>query len=103
MPFTRSILVSAFLATLLIGCKKAETPTAPTPTVSDSVAAPVSSLPMSDGKLSPAPSSVTSSSGNSSGPTQASSKELTKFEESTQMPLPGQVNNHSTVDPLEKK
>ena len=29
MAYTRSILVSAFLAILLIGCKKAETPPVP--------------------------------------------------------------------------
>lgn len=101
MPFTRSILVSAFLAILLIGCKKAETP--PAPTMEDSVAAPASSLPPSDGNLSPAPPSTTSSSGDASGPTQVNPKELSKHEESTQMPMPGQANNHSTIEPVEKK
>jgi hypothetical protein len=100
MPFTRSILVSAFLATLLIGCKKAETP--PAPTMGGSVAAPESALPPSDSKL-PATPSVTSSSGNANGPAQTDSKELTKQQESTDMPLSGQANNHSTTDPVEKK
>ncbi len=99
MLFTRSILVSAFLAILLIGCKKADTP--PAPTMGGSVAAPEASLPPSDGKL---PStSGTSSSGNASGPAQTDSKELTKQQESTDMPLSGQANNHSTTDPVEKK
>ena len=34
MAYTRSILVSAFLAILLIGCKKAETPPVPKVAVS---------------------------------------------------------------------
>ena len=100
MPFTRSILVSAFLATLLIGCKKAETP--PAPTMGGSVAAPESALPPSDSKLPATPPS-TSSSGNASGPAQTDSKELSKQQESTDMPLSGQANNHSTTDPVEKK
>lgn len=99
MPFTRSILVSAFLATLLIGCKKAEAP--PTPTTS-SVAVPETALPPSDATL-PATPSATSSSGNASGPAQTDAKELTKQQESTDMPLSGQANNHSTTDPVEKK
>ncbi len=98
MPFTRSILVSAFLAILLIGCKKADAPPAPT---MGSVATPESLLPKSDGKL---PSATgTSSSGNASGPAQTDAKELTKQQESTAMPLSGQANNHSTTDPVEKK
>ncbi len=100
MPFTRSIFVSAFLATLLIGCKKAETP--PAPTMSDSVAAPTSALPPSDATLPAVPSS-TSSSGNASGPAQTDPKELTKQQESTDMPLSGQANNHSTTDPVAPK
>lgn len=109
MPFTRSILVSAFLATLLIGCKKAETPPAPTmsdsaaaPSMGDSVAAPPSALPPSDASL-PATPAVTSSSGNASGPAQTDAKELTKQQESTDMPLSGQANNHSTTDPVAPK
>lgn len=100
MPFTRSILVSAFLAILLIGCKKAETP--PAPTMGGSVAAPTSTLPSSDSKL-PATPYGTSSSGNAGGPAQTDSRELTKQQESTDMPLSGQANNHSTTDPVEKK
>ncbi|MDO9419260.1 MAG: hypothetical protein Q7T66_01220 [Herminiimonas sp.] len=100
MLFTRSILVSAFLATLLIGCKKAETP--PAPTMGGSVASPESALPPSDSALPAAPAS-TSDSGNANGPAQTNPKELTKQQESTDMPLSGQANNHSTTDPIEKK
>ncbi len=95
MSFTRSILVSAFLATLLIGCKKADTP--PTPTTG-SVAAPETALPSSDAKLPT--TSGTTSSGNADTPAQASPKELTKQQEATEMPLSGQANNHSTTDPI---
>lgn len=98
MPFTRSILVSAFLAILLIGCKKADAPPAPT---MGSVAAPETTLPPSDGKLPN--NSGTSSSGNAGGPAQTDPKELTKQQESTDMPLSGQANNHSTTDPIDKK
>ena len=99
MFFTRSILVSAFLAILLIGCKKAEAP--PAPKMDGSVAAPQSALPPSDSTLPSTP--ATSSSGNANGPTQADPKELTKQQESADMPLSGQANNHSTTDPVEKK
>lgn len=105
MFFTRTILASLFLATLLIGCKKAEAP--PTPKLdgaTGSVAAPSSSLPTSDGKLpSDMSASGASSSGNASGSTQADPKELTKEQESTAMPLSGQTNNHSTATPLNEK
>ena len=100
MPFTRSLLVSALLAIVLIGCKKAEAPPAPT-MGGGSVAAPAATLPPSDGKLPSTDS--TSSSGNASGPAQTDPKELTKQQESTDMPLSGQANNHSTTDPVEKK
>ncbi|CAL63554.1 hypothetical protein; putative exported protein [Herminiimonas arsenicoxydans] len=104
MFFTRTILASLFLATLLIGCKKAEAP--PTPKLegaTGSVALPASSLPASDGKLPDQPATGTSDSGNAYGSTQADSKELTKEQESAAMPLSGQANNHSTPNPAEQK
>ena len=103
MFFTRTILASLFLATLLIGCKKAEAP--PTPKLdgaTGSVALPASTLPASDGKLPNQPTG-TSDSGNAYGSTQADSKELTKEQESAAMPLSGQANNHSTTNPVEQK
>lgn len=100
MLFTRSLLVSAFLAILLTGCKKAEAP--PAPAMEGSVAAPQSALPPSDATLPATPYS-TSSSGNAGGPAQTDPKELTKQQESTDMPLSGQANNHSTPEPIEKK
>jgi hypothetical protein len=111
MPFTRSLVVSALLAIVFTGCKKADAPPAPTTgdsvtapaasTAGGSVAAPASSLPPSDATLPAAPA-VTSSSGNAAGPAQTDPKELTKQQESTDMPLSGQANNHSTTNPVEK-
>lgn len=98
MPFTRSVLISAFVASALLGCQKTETPPTPTATVnppSESVAAPQSTLPPSDASIKPdAPATGASGDGNS--PNQASQRELSNAQESTAMPLPGQVNNHST-------
>lgn len=100
-----STLSSAMLVALLAGCDRAETPPAPktgdSPGTSGSVAAPPSSMP------APETSTPSSSSGNTmgdsgdaSGPTQAHPKDLTKQEESTTMPNSGQVNNHSTANPI---
>lgn len=106
MSVTRSVLAPAvsslFILALLAGCKKAETPPAPqmsdTPSTGSSVAAPNSSLPPSDGKL---PSSTgTTDSGDAAGPTQAHPQNLSKQEETSAMPNSGQVNNHSTANPV---
>lgn len=104
MFFTRAILVSTLLATLLIGCNKVDTP--PTPTLggaTGSVAAPASTLPPSDAKLPAAQAGTTPDSGNASGPSQATSRQLSNEQESTAMPLPGQANNHSTANPTGDK
>jgi hypothetical protein len=102
MSFIRSVLACAFLATLLLGCKKADAPPVPAlNSPSASVAAPSSTLPPSDAAIAPATPSASDS--NAGGPTQASPSELSKEQESSVMPLPGQVNNHSTANPDEKK
>lgn len=101
MLLARTLLVPAVLVLVLSACKKAEAP--PTPEVGGSVAAPANALPPSDATM-PAPATGTTHSGDSNGgPTQAQPKELTKEQESSAMPLPGQVNNHSTTDPVEQK
>lgn len=101
MLLARTMLVPAVLVLVLSACKKAEAP--PKPEVGSSVAAPVSALPPSDATM-PAPAASTTHSGDASGgPTQAQSKELSKEQESSAMPLPGQANNHSTTDPIEQK
>lgn len=104
MFFTRAILVSTLLATLLIGCNKIDTP--PTPTLggaTGSVAAPASALPPSDAKLPAAQSGTSPNSGDASGPSQATSRQLSNEQESSAMPLPGQVNNHSSANPTGEK
>lgn len=101
MSFTRSVFVSAFLVTLLLGCKKAEAPPTPALDSAPSVAAPSSALPPSDAYTMPGAPST--SSGDASGPTQATPSELSKEQQSSSMPLPGQSNNHSTANPIEEK
>ncbi len=99
MSLPRSVLIFAFLATLLVGCKKAETP--PTPALgetSGSVAAPENTVPPPDAQIPVAGSGAATGSGDFNGPTQANPAELTKEEESTEMPLPGQANAHSVPD-----
>lgn len=90
----------------LAGCQKSEkaADASPAPSTdkaaSESVAKPASQLPPPDTAVKPstAPTDATAGgSGNANGPTQANPKALSKQEESTGMPLPGQVNNHSTV------
>jgi len=105
MSSTRTILASAFLAILLLGCKKAETPPAPTLNGSTgSVAAPESAMPPSDAKIPGTAPGPATGSGDASAPTQASPEKLSEEQESSSMPLPGQANDHSTpAMPGEKK
>ena len=103
MSFSRSILVSAVLALVLVGCKKADTPPAPKLDSSGSVAAPVSAMPPSEASTPPAAAGATTGSGDASGTTQANPKELSKEQESAAMPLSGQANNHSTAPAANEK
>jgi hypothetical protein len=108
MSVTRSVFASAvssvFVLALLAGCKKAETPPAPSlgdsPSTSGSVAAPPSSMPPSETQTVPSASGSTTDSGDAAGPTQAHPQNLTKEEENSGMPNSGQVNNHSTANPV---
>jgi hypothetical protein len=98
---------------LTAACNKADAP--PTPTASSappaaeatapsgSVAAPTSSLPAPDASMPPAAPAGPSASGQSDSASQASPKSLDKGTESAQMPLPGQVNNHSVPQPIGEK
>jgi hypothetical protein len=61
-----------------------------------SVAAPPSALPPSDASIKPSAPSAPQKTSDADGPTQATPKELNKAQESGNMPLAGQVNNHST-------
>lgn len=91
-----AVLACALLAATLSGCKKADAP--PAPQTSSSVALPDSSRPPSDANMQPAPS-TTSDNGNANLPAQNNPSALSKEQESSGMPLSGQVNNHSTADP----
>ena len=101
MSYTRPLLVCAFLAIVLTGCKKAEAP-APAQsgtTGSGSVAAPANTMPAPDAQMPATPPVDAASSGsNANGPNQASPQELSNKQESSSMPLPGQVNDHSTPE-----
>lgn len=103
MSLSRSILVSAVLALVLVGCKKADTPPAPKLDSSGSVAAPVSAMPPSEASTPAAGPGATTGSGDASGSTQATPKELSKEQESSSMPLSGQANNHSTAPSVSDK
>jgi uncharacterized membrane protein len=99
-PWSHTILVGALLAATLSGCKKADAP--PAPKTSSSVALPDSSRPVSDANVSPTPA-TTSDNGNANLPAQNNPSALSKEQESTGMPLSGQVNNHSTANPNNDK
>ncbi|HTH45133.1 MAG TPA: hypothetical protein VL528_08625 [Oxalicibacterium sp.] len=104
MTLTHTVLACALVAAAVTGCKKADTPPAPqtstSTSTSGSVALPESSRPPSDASMSTAaPSNTPLDNGNANAPAQNSPKALTKEEESTAMPLSGQVNNHSTAKP----
>lgn len=102
ISITRSILACACVVAALAGCKKAEAPPAPAvdSSTSSSVAAPSEAMPPSEAATPTAPSSTGDTTG---GPAQSSPSELSKGQESSAMPLPGQVNNHSTVTPEKEK
>ncbi len=100
ISITRSILACACVAAALAGCEKAEAP--PTPAVespsstSSSVAAPSEAMPPSEAAI---PVQPPTNGDTASGPAQSTPNELSKEQESSAMPLPGQANNHSTVTP----
>lgn len=101
----RYVLASAFssamLVALLAGCERAETPPAPKTGESPGTSGSVASPPVPETSAPPAsPGSTMGDSGDASGPTQAHPKDLTRQEESATMPNSGQVNNHSTANPI---
>lgn len=102
MTLSHTILACALVAATVAGCKKADAP--PAPQTSGSVALPESSRPSSDAAMPPsAPSSAPVDNGNANAPAQNNPQTLNKNEESTAMPLSGQVNNHSTAQPENDK
>jgi hypothetical protein len=106
-----AVVASMALIALLAGCQKqidapkpttsvgTSAPTAPAAavtTTNESVAAPASAMPAPDTAIAPQAPAAQSKTTDADGPTQATPKELSKTEESANMPLAGQVNNHST-------
>lgn len=67
-----------------------------------SVAVPPSALPKQDASMAPQSPTVATTIPDSASPSQANPKTLSNQQESTAMPMPGQVNNHSTPEPIEK-
>jgi hypothetical protein len=106
MYMLRFATASVLLAVLVAGCQKSPQPPASTSSndaskpADQSVAAPPGMVPPTDAAIKPEPPPDSTSPVASS---QASPKELSKQQEATSMPLPGQVNNHSTPAPLDKK
>lgn len=109
MSMLHSTIVGVVLGLLVIGCDKAKEPPKPTASgnastpADKSVAASSGALPPSDASIKSAPAAGTAANADPTVTSQASPKELSKQQESTAMPLPGQVNNHSTPAPLDKK
>nr|WP_314629711.1 hypothetical protein [uncultured Noviherbaspirillum sp.] len=68
----------------------------------ESVAVPPAELPKQDAAMTPQSPTVAATIPDSASPSQASPKTLDQQQESTAMPMPGQVNNHSTPEPIEK-
>jgi len=102
MDLSRTVLACALAVAAVSGCKKADAP--PAPQTSGSVALPQSSLPPSDANLPPAaPTNHSADNGNANAPAQNNPSTLNKDQETTGMPLSGQVNNHSTANPNNDK
>jgi hypothetical protein len=97
------VAAAAMLLTVT-GCQKKTDAPKPAATVSGaashsaapSVAAPPSALPPSDAAIKPSAPAAPPKTSDADGPTQATPKDLSKAQESGNMPLAGQVNNHST-------
>jgi hypothetical protein len=67
-----------------------------------SVALPPSALPQQDAAMAPQSPSAAATIPDSASPSQANPQRLDKQQESTAMPMPGQVNNHSTPESIDK-
>ncbi|HEX8885540.1 MAG TPA: hypothetical protein VF797_13705 [Noviherbaspirillum sp.] len=115
---TKTLALTACLmatAMALAGCNRndAPKPTAAATAVSQpgaatveskgsSVALPPSSLPQQDAAMAPQAPSAAATVPDSASPSQANPQTLSKQQESTAMPMPGQVNNHSTPESIDK-
>lgn len=106
-PNIAAFAVCSVFSLLLAACQKSGEP--PKPVTSDSgttsapaagsgsVAAPSAALPPADAAMKPEGAAAPSTSGDHNGTTQATPKDLSKPEEKTAMPMPGQANDHSNT------
>lgn len=99
MSFTRTTSICIFLALLATGCNKASEPQKPDDV---SVKLPQAAMPQSDAALKVAPFEQTAPTSGSAKQSQANPAELSKAQEYAAMPMPGQANDHSIPDPLNK-
>ncbi len=109
-------LAACLMATALalVGCNRSDTPKPTTTTAASqpgaatveskgsSVALPPSALPQQDAAMAPQSPAPAATVPDSASPSQASPKSLDKQQEATAMPMPGQVNNHSTPESIAK-
>ena len=115
---TKTLALTACLMTVtmaLTGCNRSDAPKPTTEAAAvsppgaatveskgSSVALPPSALPQQDAAMTPQSPAPAATVPDSASPSQASPHTLDKQQESTAMPLPGQVNNHSTPETIEK-
>jgi hypothetical protein len=108
-------LTACLVAMALTGCNRNDVPkpttaatavSQPGPATVEStgksVALPPSSLPQQDAAMAPQAPSAAATVPDSASPSQANPQTLSKQQESTAMPMPGQVNNHSTPESIDK-
>jgi len=111
-------LAGCLLLTLLTGCNRSDAPrpvttgeasaavtqpgAATVESKGTSVALPPSALPQQDAAMTPQAPAAAATIPDSASPSQANPAPLDKQQEATAMPMPGQVNNHSTPESIEK-
>jgi hypothetical protein len=97
MPILRTASTCIFLALLATGCNKASEPPKPTDSPID---LPQAAMPQSDAAIRTAPLDQATLNSDSTNQSQANPAELSKYQESAAMPMPGQANDHSLPNPL---
>lgn len=109
------VLAGCLWLTILAGCNRNDAPkpsVAPTAVTqpgaatieskAESVALPPSALPQQDAAMAPQSPTTATTIPDSASPSQANPKTLDMQQESTAMPMPGKVNNHSTPESIAK-
>lgn len=100
----RCAIALCILSVCLVGCKKSGTTAADTGMNGNQnpVATAPAAMPPSDAAIPPRPP-IGVASGSTGGTGQSSPDSLTKTQEATSMPLPGQANDHSQLGKEEAK